>query len=235
MLYLFHGQTITEPLKKARRFVDLLVEKKPNIEVIQPKDFNSRNTEELISTQGLFEKTLVVFLTRYTQENEDFRKDLKEFSESENIFILVEENLKKKDSTSFEKLVEKIFECKGKNKTKTEKKRGDIFALTDALGNRDKKKLWVLFSKAKRDNISAEEILGLLFWQIRTMCLANTCSLAKEAGLKDFVFSKAKRFSRNYSEEESLSLASSLLSGYHRARMGGPEMLNFIEKLILDL
>jgi hypothetical protein len=111
----------------------------------------------------------------------------------------------------------------------------NIFSLTDAFGRRDKKNLWVLFQKAVESGAVPEEIHGILFWQLKSMLLAHACKSAAEAGVKPFVWSKARTFAKNWSEEELKNLSAKMVSLYHDAHRGIYEFPIALERLILTI
>jgi len=59
-----------------------------------------------------------------------------------------------------------------------------------------------LYQKAKLNNVSDEEVHGILFWQIKNMLLSFDAKDAEAAGLNDFVFRKSLGFTKNYSYNE---------------------------------
>ena len=61
---------------------------------------------------------------------------------------------------------------------------------------------------------------GILFWGTKNMILAKHAKNGKEAGLSPFVFGKAQRFSKNYTDEELRHTSAHLMEIYHRARRG---------------
>jgi len=108
-----------------------------------------------------------------------------------------------------------------------------IFSLADALGERDKKRMWVLYREAIDLGISPEEIVGTLFWQVKMILLAHRVKKATDAGVKDFPFSKAQRYAKNYSLDEIQKLSSDIISIYHEAHRGKVDFEIELEKLIL--
>ena len=94
-------------------------------------------------------------------------------------------------------------------------KKFDIFSLANALGKRDKKGLWVLYQKAKLNNIADEQIHGILFWKVKSMIL----SAGRGA----------------YSQDELKKLSNSLVNLYHDTRRGVHEMDSAMERFILGI
>jgi len=111
----------------------------------------------------------------------------------------------------------------------------NIFALTEALGNRNKKEAWVLYQKALSAGLSADEIFFKLFWQVKSMLIAGRTKNAEEADMKTFPYNKAKGFLKNFKLEEIERLSEDLVIGYHLARRGEGEITTLIEKILLKL
>ena len=238
MIYLLHGTDTIKSRKKLHTLLDSMFTKKPDASYmrIERENFDESRIEEFAGGQGLFEnKYIIVFDNLFVDKNikEVILKKIKEISKSQNIFIFLEEKLNKTELNRFEKYAEKIQEF-GASGSKKEKK-FDIFSLTDAFGKRDKKGLWILYQKAKLNNVSDEEVHGILFWQIKSMLLSFNAKDAKESGLNPFVFRKSLGFIKNYSEGELKRISSSLVSLYHDTRRGIHEMDIALERFILGI
>ncbi|MDP3646165.1 MAG: hypothetical protein Q8R25_03685, partial [bacterium] len=89
----------------------------------------------------------------------------------------------------------------------------EVFSLANALARRDRKQLWVLYQKAKREGIDDAAIQGILFWKVKTMIMA--------------------RDTRAYSEEELIALARDLITIVFRARRGKFTLADGLERFIL--
>ena len=100
---------------------------------------------------------------------------------------------------------------------------------------RDPKKLWTLYRKAIISGLAPEQIHGVLWWQMKSVAMAINAKNADEAGLKPFVFSKAKRASDKFSKEEVENILSKLLSIYHNSRMGKINMEYGLESFVLGI
>jgi hypothetical protein len=82
--------------------------------------------------------------------------------------VILEGKLLASEVKKFEKHAEKVQEFVDEAEEIGEERNGfKIFSITDAFGKRDRKEMWVLYTKAKRKNISDEEIHGILFWQVK--------------------------------------------------------------------
>lgn len=111
----------------------------------------------------------------------------------------------------------------------------NIFALTDSVGERDKRKSWTLYQKALASGMSGEEVFWRIVWVVKTMLLVSKTKSAEEAEVKPFVYNKTKSFLRNWKVEEIENLSSTLVVGYHDARRGLVDIETLLEKLFLNL
>ena len=111
----------------------------------------------------------------------------------------------------------------------------NIFALTDALGARDKKRAWILYQEALGAGLSAEEIFFKIVWQVKSLLIASKTKNVTETDMKPFPYSKAKSFLKNFSTSELQNLSEALVIGYHRVRRGEGELETFVEKILLGL
>jgi len=240
MIYFLHGSDGAKARAKAHELIDALLAKKPDASLFKfdslsfvPADFDA-----LVYGAGLFAANSIIFLD-HSFENEEARDHflgaLGEIDESPNIVILLEGELKKAER---EKLAKKAAKTQEFSIAAAGAKKGgefNSFALADALGRRDKKELWTLFEEAQFAGKAAEELHGLLFWQMKSMLQAAASKSAAEAGQKPFVYGKAARFAKNYSPLELKKKSAELVSIYHDARRGGEDMDVAMEKWILGV
>lgn len=111
----------------------------------------------------------------------------------------------------------------------------NIFALTDAVGARDKKRAWILYQGALAAGISAEEVFFKIVWQVKCLLIASKTKSVAETDMKPFPYSKAKSFLKNFKTGELEKLSEELVVGYHQARQGKADMETLVEKLLLSL
>lgn len=247
MIYFYYGTDIESSRKKAKITIDSLLAKKPDATLVKigDEDITLERVNDLISGQALFSNKYIVFLYK-TFENKNNKeiliKNLKEINKSENIFIFVEEKIDKTTFGKIEKNSEKIQEFTKPEKSLTKKEllaqkgeKIDFFEFADALGKRDKRQLWVLYQDALREQVPAEEVHGIFFWQIKSMLFASKCKTPSEAGMKDYPFKKAREYSRNYNGGELEEKADKLVSMYHEAHRGDTDFFVALEKFILEL
>lgn len=257
MIYLLHGEDVEKARTKAHELVDTLRTKKPDASFfkIEATQFSAEKLDELINSQGLFESKYIVLLDRVF-ENKEAKEQLidsrKELAESPHIFIFLEGKVDKATLTKLEKVAAKtqVFEMGGRAGGFGGKSRQfavgeaggqfsigefNIFALGDALGRRDKKELWFLYSKAALRDIPAEEIHGILFWAWKSMVLAATSKDAAEAGISPYVFQKSSGFAKNFSEDELAALGGRLVRMYHDAHRGRVDFDIELERFVLGV
>src|SRR3990167_4220906 len=150
MLYLIHGNDFEKARMKARDLIAALQKKKPGAEVFRLEDemIGVGKLDELSGGQGLFERKYIVFadnVFRSEEAKEIVLGKLKELAESENIFIFLEDELGKPDLKELTKFAEKVQQFSGAT---NKEKPFNVFSLTEMLGRRDKRGLWVLYQKA---------------------------------------------------------------------------------------
>jgi DNA polymerase III delta subunit len=151
-------------------------------------------------------------------------------AESENIFIVLEGALLAESKKKYAKhaavigefLVEKI-------------QRFNPFSLAEALARKDKKQLWVLLQQARMADLRDEEMVGILWWQLKTLRLAAGTNSPEAAGVKEYPYKKAKQALRNFAAGELEALSSSLLSLYHEDHQGLAPMETSLERWVLSV
>ena len=236
MIYFITGES-KKCFEKTEQLVEAMLNKKPDAEVyhVGVEGFDIAKLEEMIGGQSLFSKKYIVKITRILESTgvaDVVLNKIKEIQESENIFIWVEPEVKKLQFKQIKKIAEEVQEFKVV--TSISKRDIEIFKLSDAFGRRDPKLLWILYLKQIRKS-AAEEIHGTIWWQLKSMVLASKSNNAKEAGLASFVFSKSKKFSENYSQEELSKMSDILVEIYHEAHRGGANLETRLEEFVLSL
>jgi DNA polymerase III delta subunit len=228
MLYAYHGQDIHKSLEKARTLANSLRAKRPDATYIEvEKDsWSPAIIEENIGGQGLFSSKYIVFLNRVT-ENAEAKESLPNLiqvmNESTNIFILLEAKLNAELKKAVEKYAEKAVETSkdeaggaSKGSGRLDDKAGfNIFALADAVGSRNALKAWMLYRQAVDSGLEAENIIGVLFWKMKSMITA--------------------RDTGNYSDAELRKLMTDLIVMYHDGHRGIIDAEVALERFTLGL
>ncbi len=154
---------------------------------------------------------------------------LKSYSETDHILIFSEDSILKKDLIFFEKIGAGIHQFE--KEVKIESQKYNTFTLADLLGARDKKNLWLAFREAI-STVSAEEIHGILFWQIKNLALIKTST--SNPGMSPFVYSKNQSFVNNYSLPEIQELSAEMVKIFHTRDTYSTLEID-LEKIILGL
>lgn len=199
---------------------------------IDAENWTSEKIEELSGSQGLFQNKFVVLLDNIWSEEIGTKDDVEKIKDSKNIFILIESDISADNLKLLKKSAAKATEIA---ENKSAKKVFNVFALSDALGEKNSKKLWVLYQEALLNNIEIEQIHGNLFWQVKNLILAKRGKLSGGLKISPFVAQKAKSYANKWEEKELESLAENLVKIYHKARLGQGEMEISLEKTILQI
>ncbi len=218
MIYFYYGTDINKGREKSNELLLSLQKKKPDASLfrINTENFDAVSLQEYIGGQGLFSNKYVVFLDRLSEKKEikeEFTDRLKEISESENIFIILEGKLDKTTATKIEKKSEKTV--KFELAEKPEKEDYSAFALADAFGKRNKKEAWVLYRKAIDKGEAPEALHGMIFWKVKSLLLVG--------------------MSYNWKEDELKKCMDDLISIYHDSRRGMHELETGLEVFLLKL
>lgn len=202
MLYVIHGDRKIS-FDKSIKMIDVLLKKQPDASYIKldPDNYSDEKVKELIDGQSLFAPKAIILISGiFTEIKSEFiNKNLKSISESENVFVFSDGKLDSKTLTKLEKWATKIQESKIVFKKTAEK--NNIFEITNYLGRRDKKGLWIKYQEFV-EKYSAKEIINILWWQLKNIYIAKNTKTAKEGGLASYSFSIAQTFANNYSDQE---------------------------------
>ena len=225
MLYLLHGKS-----DKRKEFIKTLsVEQSLTPQHIYDNDIQSIEIENLVSVQaGLFGDR-ELYVIHGLARTIDIKNLLEGYKQSENIFVFSEETITNPILKVFEKY-ESIVHDFGKEEKKKENS-FNMFSLTDALGSRDKKNLWLLYQQAL-ENGSPEEIHGILFWQVKNLALVKTSQT--NPGMNPFVYNKTLGHAAKFTLQEIQKMTRDLVYIFHNRDTYSSLDIE-IEKFILAL
>lgn len=161
---------------------------------------------------------------------EELHDNLKSFGGATHQFVVLEHSLLAPQKKQYAKVATTLEEF-----TATSKERFNTFALADALASRDRRRLWLLYSEAKQVAIADEELIGILWWQLKAMRLAALTSSAEEAGMKPFPYNKAKQALKQFPLTAVEETARNLLTVYHDGHGGRRDMRLALEQLMLKI
>lgn len=203
-------------------------------EELSGDNFEKGKLVAAISASDLFGSQLVYVLDS-PLANSDFSTEveghLADLATSPNQFIWLEKSI----LAPLKKKLEKAGAETKEFKKVASVERFNTFALADALAKKDKKNLWLLYNDAKKQGVAAEEIIGVLWWQLKSLQLAALTASASAAGMKDFPYRKAKDALRNFKNGEVTNLSGSLLTVYHDGHFGRRDIDLALEEWVLGV
>jgi len=238
MLYTIVGTDIQKTAAKRGAFLAALKKKRPDAELFSLTTLNWSESafEEKAFAQGLFERKIILILNGLFSEkaSRDYLLPrIESLAALDHALLVIETELEADVRSALTAVAEDVYEFN--KKISADDAPPNLFPLADALGARDKKQLWVRYQQALRDGSSAEEIHGVLMWQVRSMLVASSAQSAEEAKLKPFVYSKSKRYAGNFPGNELQQLSEKLLLAYHYSRRGEGSMVDGIEEALLKV
>lgn len=230
MLYVFYGTDRTAVRDAALRESEALGISPTIIEDIT---YVSGSVASAVGASSLFGGTECYILDTPSGD-EDFESEvtgsLKELAASENVFIVLEGALLADAKKKYIKHANKVEEF-----TATKAERFNSFAIAEALAKKDKKNMWVLLNEAQAAGLRNEEIIGMLWWQLKALRLAKLTRTPEEAGMKDYPYKKSKQALSNFKDGEVEQLSRSLLELYHLGHQGKRDMDMALEEWVLTV
>lgn len=233
MLQLFFGNDTVRVRSAAFEVVEEKKDEGFSPVTITSDAYESGSLSGLAGSASLFGGNNVVLIDTPSEDSalyDEVVELLPMMFKSNDLFVIIEGPLLAAERKVFEKHTKEVFEHK-----KGVQERFNNFALADALLKRDKRSLWVLLSEARLEGIADEEVVGVLWWQLKTLKLANNTANANEAGLKDFPYSKAKRALGKFGKEDLVKLSHSLMTLVHESRLGKRELDLALESWVLKV
>lgn len=201
--------------------------------VISADSFESGVVRDAAMSSGLFGDAFT-YLIDMPSDRDEFDEEVKEalplLASSAHRFIVIEGALGAAEKKLYGKHAAELVEYAG-----TAAERPNVFVLADALARKDKRSLWVTLVELRRVGIREEEMIGILWWQLKTLRLASKTTNSTEAGLKDFQYTKAKRALTKFTPDELMQLSTSLLTLQHEARLGLRDLSLALEAWVLGL
>lgn len=232
MLDVFFGNDTVRVRQKAFDYIDK--EKgEAALVLIDADSYEAGILSEATEAVSLFGGKYFYVLDNWSTNSlayEELTKHLQQLKESDQTFVVVEGTMLAPEKKKFEKYANRFEEYKS-DAVKT----FNSFSLADAFAKRDRKLLWLLWNEALFAGNSPEELAGILWWQIKTLRLAQVGSSAEAVGLKDFPFTKAKRALSNFKEGELERFSRELLAITHESRLGKFDLSLALERWLLKI
>ncbi len=235
MFFIFSGDNYLQKKDKIDSIKNTLFQKKPNADflVIDNFDINEDITflDSLIETRGLFEeKNIIMFINilENIKIKKYFLENLEKFQKSENAFILSEEKILKNDFEKIKKFaqISDLFEIK--------KETYNLFTLTNLIGRKDKKNLWIEYNNAL-ENENIENIYNIFLWQIKTLLLVSEKKDLSSTNLKPFVYNKNKNFLKLWTQKDIEKKYLELINIQYKNRKFSSNFNILLENFILNL
>ncbi len=230
MVHLIFGSDISAVRKAALQYLNKVGAHAP--ERIDENSYLPGLVSEAAGAHSLFGERLS-YVFEYPSSNDEYFNEVTQtslaFKDSANIYLIIEGPLLAAQKKAYG-VIDSVEEF-----TSAKEPEFNAFALAEAVALRDKKAAWVLLAAARQHGLSAEEIIGTLWWQLKTLLLASKTSSAAEAGLKDFPYQKATRALKHHTDESLQKTSQSLLAVYHDGHRGKVAIDEALELWILSL
>ena len=230
MLRVFYGSDRKAVVDAAQVAAKAVAEE---FETIDDKSFVENIFDDLTASTSLFGGSQS-YLIDTPSNTKDFSEAalaaLEDMASSDNHFYIIEGTLLAPAKKKYGKFAESIEEF-----TADKAERFNTFGMADALARRDKKSLWVMLQEAQLLGIREEEIIGILWWQLKSLKLAAVTNSASEAGMKDYPYRKAKQGLQKYSKEEINRISQSLIKLYHEGHKGVTDIKLALEQWVLKM
>lgn len=231
MLSIYHGNEMSQVRSAARR--DWSADSNPDVAVVtlSADMYQLGQLSEAVGGTSLFAmKSWYILDTPSAQSDfaAELQAQLADLASSLHQFIVLENTLTAAEKKQYAKYTEQIIDC-----SVTKPKRATAFGLVDYLCRRDKRRLWVELHTVLEEGLSPEEIIGTLWWQLKTIRIAACTQSAKEAGIKDYPYKKATAALRVFALADIERLSHELLAVYHDGHSGERDIRLALEEWVL--
>ena len=232
MLVVFSGNNTVETRSQARAYSLEEEEVGKSVRAVTSDAYQAGELIASAQSASLFGGVECIVLDTLSENEDAFAELLTALpllASSPHTFVVIETKLSVDDAKSFAEYAEKMIIIKDGAAT-----RFNAFSLADALASKDKKSLWMLLLRAEAEGLTPEEIIGTLFWQLKSLRLAKITNTAAEADMKDFPYNKAKRAATKFTTAELQALSERLLTVYHKGHLGSDINLT-LEQWVLSI
>ncbi len=233
MYVVFFGSDRNGVRDAATAYIEKQLPKDATLSTIDAYDYSVGQIAEALGAHSLFGGA-EWFVLDTPAANEEFKGELEsilpELAASINTFVILEGALLAPVKKRYEK-----YAAESKEFSVKKQEKANPFAIAESLAQKDKRQLWVLLQEAKLAGRREEEIIGLLWWQLKSLRLAMKTTSAAAAGMSEFPYSKAKRALSKFAEGEVERLSQSLLELYHDGHAGARELDLALEEWVLKV
>ena len=193
MLYVFCGDRFGVR-ELSREFVAACQKKRAGAEYIYlSPSVEHYSLEELLLGQGLFEQKYVVFCDEMLGDTsgQHLADNLPLYVESPHMFVVFEPSLDTRSEKKLSGAGAVIKRCR-EQKADSEDVR-PVFAFVDVFLRGDRQKSFAALHSLLRSGGPPSSVLNMLLWQLRMLVLVSQSGSASAAGVKPFVYTKAKK------------------------------------------
>ena len=235
MLRVFYGSDVLAVQQAVQDYLATLREQDTDllVERLEGARYVPGHLQNVLGSVALFGPSPVYVLdtpSLYPEYKAEVLTLASELSESPITFIMTEKTILAAEKKPLITAMAELSEFK-----QGEVKRFDTFSLANALAMKDKRQLWLLLQEARQNDIAPEEIIGILWWQLKTLRLATLTKSAAEAGVKDYPYNKAKKALAAFKVGEVERLSRTLLALYHDGHAGLRDIDLALEEWVLTI
>ncbi len=233
MLSVFYGNDQVKARQHAHFAIDEALSPGVDLYRIEAGSYEAGQLLAISSAVSLFSSSAVYLLELSADDSlfyEEFMAELESLATSTHTFVAILEEFPaatKKKIAKHAALLEEFHLPAGVS--------FNPFKMADALALRDKKNLWLLLQEAKQNGLSAEEIIGTLWWQLKAMRVAAVSRSATESGMKEYPYKKAKSALNTFKLAAVEEKSRSLLTLYHEGHKGVRDLDLALEEWVLTL
>ncbi len=233
MLFVFYGTDTDTRQDAVRELVDNDLYKA--YELITFNDLTAKPellTQYFESTSLFGEKYLVILdgTMMASEVKEYILSNLETIVDSPAVCVISEETISAAERELFKKNAKLCAEYalpKERNQAWTP------FAFTERVGMRDKKGAWAMYTEALLDDKSPDEIIGALFWLLKTVSLLTKLPKGAVSGLNPYVEKKSRSYMTKYTNDELFAFRQAIVQLYHDARRGTVSIDEGLEAILL--
>ena len=234
MLYAFCGDRYAAR-EKSRECISACLRKRPHAEYLRVfPGVEHHSLEELLLSQGLFERKLVVFCDEVVKDSygKHLIDNLSEYQQSPHMFVIFEPSL----SASDEKKLANAGAVVERYAEKSVEDSRALFSFSKLFFQGDGGRVFCAFHNLVRSDPPPAPalILHTLLWQFRMLVLVSQSGDAADAGVKPFVFSQTKTFLDNHNVGDPFSRFVHTEEIVRLGRLRGMNDADIVEYLILD-
>ena len=233
MLYVFCGDRFGAR-ELSKEFVAVCQKKREGAEYIYLSPVVAhRSLEELLVGQGLFEQKYIVFCDEVLHDSlgQHLVDNMSLYSESPHMFVLFEPSLATKDEKKLVHAGAVIKRCEERRVVAEDVR--PVFAFVDVFLRGDRERSFVALYSLLEGGALPSSVLNMMLWQLRVLVLVSQSGSAVAAGVKPFVYTKAKRVLTTVQNPFDMFVRAEEM--VRQGRLRGLQDADIVEYLVLGL